>query len=280
MPTLNFEDYLRSPERSQVAETTMRLLFTFIGELSREEQLNYKTQLLLCRIAPSLCQLADENSEIFSNSKHPVRQIIANIVIISKSIDTGAGDYLYRSLKESIKTLTERNIDGAACLQRVASDLEYIVKLSKIRSSKTDRVAVGGTRSGIITQSKLKAAFFVVTEATKFDCSDEVLYFALGQWLELLTVAFIKFPSNARMETEMKRMTFLLFYLNLQSTKLNERIKKDMLAESLVLKLKRCVRHLGKECLGYSVDLSHLEKKVTDLIASKFQPFISAASNY
>ncbi len=284
MRSLNFDDYLHSPERVELAETTMRLLFTFIGELTREEHLNYKTQLLLCRIAPSLCQLANESTEIFSNIEHPVRKIISSIVIISKSVGTGnnSDDYLYKSLKESIKALTARSIDGMACLKRVASDLEYIVKLSQIRSTKSVVTRIDKSASGRITQSKIKAVFFVVTEVTKFDCSDRVLSFVLSYWVELLTVTLIKFPVNKLIEKEVKRMTFLLLYLS--SVSITEAMastqnilkRNAQLLEQLLFKTEKLVQLLGDECVGHSINFNGLDIQVTALIEENIPVLIKA----
>lgn len=248
----------------------MRLLFTFIGELSREENLNYKTQLLLCRIAPSLCQLAGESPQIFADENHPVRKIISSIVVISKSAGSGASsdDYLYKSLKESMSSLSARDVDGLNSLNRVASDLDYIVKLAQIRANKKVITRINPSAAGQITQSKIKAAFFVVTEATKFDCNDTLLYFVLGSWVELLTVALIKFPNNVRVEKEIKRMTFTLLYVATLKPTQSES-SEDKIASMRTLLLKKAmglVKTLGSECLGHKLQFSALLDELSRLL--------------
>jgi hypothetical protein len=128
--------------------------------------------------------------------------------------------------------------------------------------------------SGRIARAKIKAAFIVVNEASKFNSGDDVLYFALGEWVELLTVVFIKFSSNEKIEKEVKRMTFMLFYLKSPDSfvelSLNNRMivsgKHRPLFENLLVKTEMFVNVLGDECLGHRIDFSSITDQMFHLL--------------
>jgi len=138
--------------------------------------------------------------------------------------------------------------------------LDYIVKIAKVRSKPSIVSSIGEKSAGRIAQSKIKAAFIIVTEATKFDLSDEVLIFGLSRWLEFVTVTFIKFPYNTTVEKEIQRMTFSLFYLCSRFEPSGEELsdKSSKMLSMLCAKAGKLADHLGPRCLGHDINFSNL----------------------
>jgi len=292
MPNSNLDYHLQhaSEQLSRASskdKPEIRLLLTFIRELAKEEKLDQKTQLLLFRIAPNLVGDARDSEQLFLRPSHPARRIVTSIVRISRFFDSGNGsnEYLYKSLKESISTLKSRKIEHSACLNRVAADLEYIAKLARTRSkpvyskrANSQQVQnrsgheslLAGVSAGPIAQAKIRAAFIIMTEATKFDVDDSTLLFALTNWLELLTVTFIKFPSDNRVEKQLVRMTFLMLYLcdlgAQQSASVVVKRRRRALLQALLAKLAKLSKMLGDRCLGRKIDFSGFSQSLVGMI--------------
>lgn len=256
-----------SDSESEVAipGALMQLLATFIAELSHEEQLSHQTQVLLYRIMPSVCMLANGDPQILYKRDHPVRQIFDAIVYVSKASQEKfrPGDTLYKTVIESIANLKRKNINGMDCLVRVNADLQHVVKLAKIRAPIAFKRENGDGVLGQITEAKIRAALIISQQSTRFSISETLLQFALSDWLELISVALVKHDHDPRIATELERMTFLLFYLSTSSNA----PKVIALRDRLMKQLRLIINSLGTSCLGHAVDFSVLESRVLHLIS-------------
>jgi hypothetical protein len=245
-----------------LSDTTLHMLSTFLDELVQEEALGFRAQMVLHRVATPICLLANGDTSMFYNNQHPARQIFDSIVQIAKlsGEEFGPGDMLFKTLMESIKNLQANNVAGIKCLERVSSDLKHIVKLARIRAPIDKKQNLGST--GAITEAKIKSALLVVQQANKFVVSNVVLYFSLTQWLELLTIAMLKFGAEKKSVSQLERMTFLLFYLS--SGKAG--VKLESLSKHLFAQIQALSEKLGDECLGHQVDVKKLHQKVEKLL--------------
>ncbi|MFT7560447.1 MAG: hypothetical protein ACI93R_002367 [Flavobacteriales bacterium] len=241
-----------------LSQASLHLLAAFIEELIQEEQLGHRAQVLLHRIATPIFMLAGGNTQTFYDRNYPGRQIFDAIILISKlsGKDFSPSDMLFKTLLESIKTLKSRKIDGLACLKRVNTDLQHIVKLARIRAPIDKKHGLAET--GKITEAKIKAALMVVHQANRFSTSDIILYFSLTQWLELLTIVMLKYSQNKTIMTTAERLTFLLFFLAANPNS----PKYSSLYKQLDEKLKILIPLVGKECLGHCLHISSLHLKV------------------
>jgi hypothetical protein len=243
----------------------MQLLATFIAELSYEEQLSHETQVLLYRIMPSVCMLAKGDPKILYRRDHPVRQIFDAIVYISKASQEKfrPGDTLYKTVIESIANLKRKNIDGMDCLVRVNADLQHVVKLAKIRAPIAFKRQSNEGATGKITEAKIRAALIISQQSTRFTINETLLQFSLSEWLELLSVTLVKHDHDARIATELERITFLLFYLCTSESAPNVIALRDRLMRQLRL----IIKSLGQTCLGHPLDFAPLERKVLYFIS-------------
>ena len=250
------------PERLSL--TTLHLLSAFLEELIREEQLDHRAQVLLHRVSMPICQLAGSDPQMFCNPTHPARKIFDAIVRIAKLSGPlfGPGDMLFRTLMESIKTLRAQKYDGMACLERVNSDLQHIVKLAYMRAPIDLKQAP--SRSGELAEAKITAALLVMRHATTFTPGNTLLYFTLTEWLELLVLAMMQFGREKSFLRELDRMTFMLFYLSCNTGSPRYR----SLAKGLDEKIDALQKRLDGECMGQPVNMAELRRSLEKLLNS------------
>jgi len=254
----------RAPKNDNVHG--LSLLAAFLEELIREEKLNHRTQVLLHRVASTVCMLAGGDERMFEDREHPARQIFEIIAQISKlSGDKFVpGDTLYATLIESVSALRGRKLSGIHTLNRVRADLVHVLKLAKMRAPLGVRGSV--MKSGDMADAKTIAALLIVRQCNRFDVSDELLYFVLSDWLALMVVIVLKHGRESKALKEADRLTFMLLYLT-SSTKGSQ--QRGKMRVYLPQKLRLLTKSLGAECEGHSLEFASLLSNVNVFINAR-----------
>lgn len=248
-----------SQPSAQLSVEALSVLNTYLDALIQEESLNHSAQVLIRRIAPPLCLLANSVEELFRSPNHPARGILNTIVKIAKLSGDGfiPGDALYQTVTESINTLKAKNYSSFDTLESVKADLDHVLKLAKIRAPASARESAHYV--GDISAAKVIASLMVLRHARRFETSDEMLYFCLTQWLELIVVTVLQTGQESGTVKELDRLTFTLFYLNTGKAG----SKRKVFLAYLLPKLDELTETLAPTCMGHEADFRLLRQNLS-----------------
>lgn len=247
---------------SRLSVEALSVLDAYLDELIKEEQLSHNAQVLIRRIAPPLCLLANSVEDLFRSLDHPAHGVLNTIVKIAKLSGEGfvPGDALYQTVLESINTLKSQNYSSFDALVRVKADLKHVLKLAKIRAPAAARESAD--YAGEISAAKVIASLMVLGHARRFETSDEMIYFCLTQWFELIVVTVLQTGQESRTVKELDRLTFTLFYLNSGRAE----TKHEVFLSYLLPKLDELTRTLAPTCMGHEVDFGLLRQNLSPFL--------------
>ncbi len=261
---------LASSERAVLDEALptarLQLLNTYIRELVREAQLGQRAELTLQRLSLTLFAMSGASEAMLCDRQHPARSILdttARIAQLSKE-QFEPGQALYQTLQESLRVLRSARIKAEDALVRVNADLQHVLKLAKIRASSDARTQAD--ELGKVSHAKLLASSMIMRHSQRGPTRSALLYFALTDWLEMLTVTILKNGEHSKAVKTADRLTLALFYLNAS----DDRRRKASLRAFLEKNLPAHVAQLGWTCLGHPIELRPLVAKARALTAQVY----------
>lgn len=242
---------------------TLDLLNTYLDDLIRQEALSHSAEVMLRRISPPVCALADSVEDLFRGKNNAAMRIINCAVKIAKLSGSGrvSSDALQKTVIESIGMLRSKHVNRDKILQQINADLESVLHLALIKVPSETRE--DAANAGRISGAKIVGALMVVGHARRFDLEEELLYLSLTQWFELLVVAIIQCGAHSRIVKEADRLTFMLFYI--ASDECGE--KRERFLNLFISKFNALLAILEPFCLGHIADFSHLKQAVRPFIA-------------
>lgn len=238
------------------------LLNTYLDELIREEALNHSAEIMLRRIASPVCALAGSVEGLFRGGDRSAKGIIDCAVKIAKLSGSGCvpSGALQQTVIESIGMLRSKHVSREKILLQVHADLKSVLRLALIKVPAVARE--DAANAGRISSAKIVAALMVVGHARRFDLDDELLYFSLTQWFELLVVTILQCGADSRAVKDVDRLTFTLFYLGSGSSGK----KKNSFLKYFVPQLDELLDTLAPTCMGHATNFGQLKLNLQPLI--------------